>query len=63
MGIETLGAALRQLNHLYADGVVAGLSKAEVFERYLALDDVGAFDALLGRPGPLERGVCRRIAR
>ncbi len=37
MGIETLGAALRQLNHLYADGVVAGLSKAEVLERYLAL--------------------------
>jgi hypothetical protein len=37
MGIETLGAALRQLNHSYADGVVAGLSKAEVLERYPAL--------------------------
>jgi hypothetical protein len=33
MGIETLGAALRQLDQLYTDGVVAGLSKAEVLER------------------------------
>jgi hypothetical protein len=37
MGIETLGAALRQLNHLSADRVVGGLSKSEVLERYLAL--------------------------
>ena len=28
MAIETLGAALREINRLFADGVVAGLSDA-----------------------------------
>ena len=36
MAIETLGAALRQLNRLFADGVVAGLSDAQLLERFLA---------------------------
>ncbi len=36
MAIETLGAALRQINRLFADGVVAGLSDAQLLERFLS---------------------------
>jgi hypothetical protein len=32
MAIDTLGAALRQLNRLFAKGVVAGLSDAQLLE-------------------------------
>ena len=45
MAIETLGAALRQINRLFADGVVAGLSDAQLLERFLTQ----------GTPGPSKR--------
>ena len=48
MAIDTLGAALRQLNRLFAKGVVAGLSDAQLLERFLTLGDAGAFEALGG---------------
>jgi RNA polymerase sigma factor (sigma-70 family) len=63
MAIETLGAALRQLNHLFAAGVVAGLSDAQLLERFLAQGDTGAFEALVGRHGPMVLSVCRAIVR
>ena len=63
MAIETLGAALRQINRLFADGVVAGLSDAQLLERFLTQGDAGAFEALVGRHGPMVLGVCRRILR
>ena len=59
MAIETLGAALRQINRLFADGVVAGLSDAQLLERFLAQGDAGAFEALVGRHGPMVLSVCR----
>src|SRR5271155_3867480 len=63
MAIETLGNALRQLNRLFADGVVAGLSDAQLLERFLAQGDAGAFEALVGRHGPMVLSVCRAILR
>ena len=63
MAIETLGAALRQINRLFADGVVAGLSDAQLLERFLAQGDAGAFEALVGRHGPMVLSVCRGILR
>jgi RNA polymerase sigma factor (sigma-70 family) len=63
MAIETLGAALRQLNRLFADGVVAGLSDAELLKRFLSYGDATAFEALLGRHGPMVLSVCRGILR
>ena len=63
MAIETLGAALRQLNRLFADGVVAGLSDAQLLERFLTQGDAGAFEALVGRHGPMVLSVCRAILR
>jgi RNA polymerase sigma factor (sigma-70 family) len=63
MAIETLGAALRELNCLFAHGVVAGLSDAQLLERFFTQRDAGAFEALVGRHGPMVLSVCRRILR
>ncbi len=63
MAIDTLGAALRQLNRLFAKGVVAGLSDAQLLERFLAQGDAEAFEALVGRHGPMVLSVCRGILR
>src|SRR5271156_5737088 len=63
MAIETLGAALQQINRLFADGVVAGLSDAQLLERFLAHGDTAAFEALVGRHGPMVLAVCRGILR
>src|SRR5262249_39998029 len=63
MAIETLGAALRQINCLFADGVVAGLSDAQLLERFLSRGDAEAFEALVGRHGPMVLSVCRGILR
>ena len=59
MAIETLGAALRQINRLFAEGVVAGLSDAQLLERFLTQKDAGAFEVLVGRHGPMVLSVCR----
>ncbi len=63
MAIETLGAALRQINRPFADGVVAGLSDAQLLQRFVAEGDAGAFEALVGRHGPMVLSVCRAILR
>jgi RNA polymerase sigma factor (sigma-70 family) len=63
MAIETLGAALRQINRLFANGVVAGLSDAQLLERFLAQTDAEAFAALVARHGPMVLSVCRGILR
>ena len=63
MAIETLGAALRQIKGLFANGVAAGLSDAQLLERFLTRGDAGAFEALVGRHGPMVLSVCRAILR
>ena len=63
MAIETLGAALRQINRLFTDGVVSGLSDAQLLERFLSHGDAGSFEALLGRHGAMVLSVCRGILR
>ena len=63
MGIDTLGAALRQINRLFANGVVAGLSDAQLLERFVAQTDAEAFAALVAHHGPMVLSVCRGILR
>ena len=43
--------------------MVAGLSDAQLLERFLTNGDDGAFDALVGRHGPMVLSVCRGILR
>ena len=63
MAIPTLGAALRQINRLFAEGIVAGLSDAQLLQRFLRQRDAEAFEALVGRHGPMVLSVCRGILR
>jgi RNA polymerase sigma factor (sigma-70 family) len=63
MAIETLGAALRQINRLFVEGVVAGFSDAQLLERFLTHGDAGAFEALVARHGPMVLSVCRGVLR
>ena len=53
MAIETLGAALRQINRLLADGAVTGFSDAQLLERFVSGHDAAAFEALVARHGPM----------
>jgi hypothetical protein len=63
MAIETLGAALQQINRLFAGEGVTGFSDSELLERFVAARDGPAFEALVARHGPLVLSVCRGILR
>src|SRR5262245_51362862 len=63
MAIETLGAALRQIDRLFTDGAVTGLSDAQLLERFVGRGDVTAFEAIVARHGPMVLSVCRGILR
>ncbi|MFI5454407.1 MAG: sigma-70 family RNA polymerase sigma factor [Isosphaerales bacterium] len=63
MAIETLGDALRQINRLFADGVVTGLSDSQLLERFVGQRDATSFEALVARHGPMVLSVCRGILR
>ena len=61
MAIETLGAALRQIERLFADGVISGLPDAG--SSIASGRDGDAFEALVARHGPMVLSVCRGILR
>jgi RNA polymerase sigma factor (sigma-70 family) len=61
MAIETLGAALKQINRLVADGTVTGFSDAQLLERFTSGHHAAAFEALVAHHGPMVLGVCRGI--
>jgi RNA polymerase sigma factor (sigma-70 family) len=63
MAIDTVGIALRPLEALFAEGTVAGLSDAQLLDRFLEQRDPTAFAALVARHGPMVVGVCRSILR
>src|SRR4051812_31729090 len=54
-----LGSALRDFHRLFAEGTLAGLSDAELLERFLDGRDETAFGALVGRHGPMILATCR----
>ena len=62
MAIETLAPPCDR-SSLFAEGVVAGLSDAQLLERFLTQGDAGAFEALVARHGPMVLSVCRGILR
>jgi hypothetical protein len=61
MAIETLGAALRQIKRLLADGTITGFSDAQLLERFVFRRDAAAFEALVAHHGPMVLSVCRGI--
>ena len=57
------GSVLRPLGQVFREGTVAGLTDAQLLERYAVRNDPAAFEALLARYGPMVLGVCRRRLR
>ncbi|QDV39200.1 sigma-70 family RNA polymerase sigma factor [Tautonia plasticadhaerens] len=57
------GAALRHLRSLYDSGGVAGLTDAELLDRFAADPDEADFAALVDRHGPMVLATCRGVLR
>ena len=53
--------AFRQLDRLFGEGTLAGLTDARLLERYITHRDELAFEALVRRHGPMVLGACRRV--
>src|SRR5688572_7613225 len=62
MAAEPLYRLIRSLRPL-AGSASAGLSDAQLLERFVTTRDEAAFELLLWRHGPAVLGVCRRLLR
>jgi RNA polymerase sigma factor (sigma-70 family) len=58
-----IGAALREIQRLFGDGAVTGLTDAELVERFATRRDQAAFEALVERHGPMVLSVCRNLVK
>src|SRR5947209_1823132 len=54
---------VRYVRALAAPSGTAGLTDAQLLERFADLGDEAAFAALVSRHGPLVLGACRRVLR
>jgi RND family efflux transporter MFP subunit len=59
---EALPRLIRSLHGLAGPGA-AGVTDAELLDRFVAARDEAAFELLLWRHGPMVLGVCRRVLR
>ncbi len=57
------GGIVGQLGRIFERGTLAGLTEAQVLERYAVHRDGAAFEALIARHGSTVLGVCRRFLR
>jgi RNA polymerase sigma factor (sigma-70 family) len=55
------GRAAQQVEQLLEAGTVSGLSPEQLLQRFVTRRDEAAFAALVGRYGPMVRGVCRSV--
>jgi RNA polymerase sigma factor (sigma-70 family) len=63
MAATQLSKVVRQLRSVLARRDTAGLTEADLWERYVRERDEAAFETLVRRHGPMVLGVCRRILR
>ncbi len=61
MNHASSGLMIDSVRTLFEAGTVAGLDESQLLERFLAGGDPAAFEAILGRHGPMVLGVCRRL--
>lgn len=57
------GVVRQQLERVFGSGSVAGLSDAELLQRFVVSRDEAAFAALVARHGPMVLAVCRGVLR
>jgi zinc protease len=55
------GSMADSVRRLFGRGTVAGLGESQLLDRFAAEGDQAAFEALLGRHGPMVLGVCRQV--
>jgi RNA polymerase sigma factor (sigma-70 family) len=63
MTIRRTGSVLRQIDRVFGEGPVSGMTDAQLLERFFARQDEIAFQALVTRHGPMVFGVCRRLLK
>jgi RNA polymerase sigma factor (sigma-70 family) len=63
MAAVRCGNFVRRLRSVLARQDLAGVSDADLWERYLRVRDEAAFEALVRRHGRMVMGVCRRVLR
>jgi RNA polymerase sigma factor (sigma-70 family) len=63
MARERLSDAIRQIQRLFSDGTVSGLSDASLLRQFVSSRDEQAFAALVARHGPMVLSVCRGVLR
>jgi RNA polymerase sigma factor (sigma-70 family) len=61
MGSVPVRAALRQIQRLFGEGTLAGLSDARLLARYSSERDEMAFETLVERHGRMVMAVCRGV--
>ena len=63
MAIETLGAALREMKQLFAEGVISGLPDRRLLDLFIEERNGEAFEVLVARHGPMVLSACRGVLR
>src|SRR5262245_522386 len=57
----TAAVLSRDLQKVFGEGTVAGLTDGQLLERFAGRRDESAFGALVARHGPMVLGVCRQV--
>ena len=60
MATGDAGAVSGALGRIFGPGTASGLEDGRLIERFVASGDASAFEAIVGRHGPMVWGVCRR---
>src|SRR5438270_3436289 len=63
MASAAMGAAFRHFRDLFGAGSVVGLGDGQLLARYSGSKDEAAFEALVGRHGPMVLATCRAVLR
>jgi RNA polymerase sigma factor (sigma-70 family) len=59
----SVGAALRQIQRVFGEGTLSGLSDSQILEKFVDGRDEAAFTALVERHGPMVLKTCRAVLR
>jgi RNA polymerase sigma factor (sigma-70 family) len=63
MASAPMGAALRQIQRVFGEGTLSGLSDSQLLEKFLDGRDEAAFAALVGRHGTMVLETCGAVLR